>query len=59
MPEDVAAALERFQNFTGRFSADDWVIDEQSGFTFGDAMVLVAEVETAGNQEVVTENVID
>lgn len=57
MSEDVTAALERFQNFTGRFS-DDWVIDEQSGFTFGDAMLLIGEVESA-RMEPVDENPID
>ena len=44
MSEDATAALGRFQDYIGRYS-EDWVIDERSGFTFGDAMLLVKEIE--------------
>ncbi|RYM07982.1 hypothetical protein [Sphingobium cupriresistens] len=46
MPEDLNDALERFQIFVGRFGLDD-VIDEDSGFTHNDAMLLAGEIEMA------------
>lgn len=45
MPDDVAAALERFQTFLGKHGAGG-VIDEDSGFTVADGMLLVGEVQT-------------
>lgn len=45
MPLDVAAALERFQTFLGKFGSGG-VIDEESGFTVADGMLLVGEVHT-------------
>lgn len=45
MPEDVQSALERFQTFLGRFAGGE-VIDQDSGFTVGDGMLLVGEVQT-------------
>lgn len=43
MPDDVSAALERFQTFLGKFTE---MIDEDSGFTVADGMLLVGEVQT-------------
>lgn len=43
MPDDVRAALERFQNFLGRHA--EQVIDEESGFSWADGMMLAGEVE--------------
>ncbi len=43
MTDDVSAALERFQTFLGNWHGD--LIDEKSGFTVGDGMLLVGEVE--------------
>lgn len=45
MPDDVAAALERFQTFLGKHGAGG-VIDQDSGFTVADGMLLVGEVQT-------------
>lgn len=42
IPDDVNAALERFQNFLGR--CPDEVVDAASGFTKSDGMLLVGEV---------------
>ncbi|WP_199743125.1 hypothetical protein [Sphingomonas ginsenosidivorax] len=44
MPEDVRAALERFQTFLGRFPGGD-TIDADSGFTVSDGILLVGEIE--------------
>ncbi len=49
MPDDVSQALERFQQFIGSFEAAQ-VIDERSGFSVSDAMLLVGEVELAARQ---------
>lgn len=49
MPEDVRAALERFQQFVGGFEAGT-EIDSKSGFTTADAMLLIGEVEMAAAQ---------
>lgn len=49
MPEDVRAALERFQQFVGSFEAGA-EIDGKSGFTTADAMLLIGEVELAARQ---------
>lgn len=46
MAEDVQAALERFQNFIGRFDIGA-IIDGQSSFSQSDALLLVGEVEMA------------
>lgn len=42
MPDDVNAALERFQTFLGNIHGD--LVDEKSGFTVSDGMLLVGEV---------------
>ncbi|WP_157134611.1 hypothetical protein [Sphingomonas sp. PAMC 26605] len=42
MPDDVNAALERFQNFLGH--CPDELVDAASGFTKSDGMLLVGEV---------------
>ena len=42
IPDDVNAALERFQKFLG--SRPDEMIDATSGFTKSDGMLLVGEV---------------
>ncbi len=42
IPDDVNAALERFQIFLG--SCPDELIDATSGFTKSDGMLLVGEV---------------
>lgn len=46
MTDDVRQALDRFQSFIGRFGLNS-VIDAESGFTTGDAALLVGEVEMA------------
>jgi hypothetical protein len=46
MPDDVQAALERFQSFIGRLGLDA-VIDKESGFTTNDAELLIGEIEIA------------
>jgi hypothetical protein len=58
MPQDVRAALERFQQFIGRFGMSG-VVDEESGFTVGDAMLLIGEVEMAGHPDAPEENPFD
>ena len=47
MPDDVRAALERFQQFIGRYAGGE-VIDEESGFTAADGNLLAGEVEMSG-----------
>ncbi len=44
MPEDVRQALDRFQNFLGKHRSDA-VIDQASGFTVSDGMLLAGEIE--------------
>lgn len=51
MVEDVSAALDRFQNFLGRFGASD-VVDHESGFTVADGILLAGEVEMASAQHI-------
>lgn len=46
MPDDLNAALERFQLFIERFGPDE-MIDVDSGFTRSDAALLSGEVEMA------------
>ncbi len=58
MPEDVRAALERFQQFIGKFGMTS-VIDAESGFTVGDAMLLVGEVEMTGHHDRSDDNPTD
>lgn len=58
MPDDVAAALERFQTFIGRYSGDE-VIDEQSGFTVADGILIAGEVEMSAASPGPDENPID
>lgn len=58
MPDDVAAALERFQTFLGKFSGGG-VIDEESGFTQSDGMLIVGEVEMSTAHSQPDENPID
>lgn len=57
MPDDVAAALERFQRFIGRYSAAE-VIDEESGFSVSDGMLIVGEVEMSAAHTESDENTI-
>ena len=57
MPDDVSAALERFQNFLGQYH--DSMIDEQSGFTVSDGMLLVGEVEMSQAHREPDESPID
>lgn len=57
MPDDVRAALERFQNFLGRFG--EQVIDEESGFSWADGMLLVGEVEISTAHQRPDEQPID
>ncbi|MEC3948380.1 hypothetical protein [Sphingobium sp. HWE2-09] len=49
MPDDVPAALERFQRFIGSFSSDA-MIDADSGFTAADGILLAGEIEMAAHQ---------
>lgn len=58
MPDDVRAALERFQLFIGRYSGDD-VIDQQSGFSAADGNLLAGEVEMSTVHTEPDENPID
>lgn len=44
MPDDVRAALDRFQQFLGRYAGDD-VIDQESGFSAADGQLIAGEVE--------------
>jgi len=46
MPDDVNAALDRFERFLARFGTDA-VVDPDSGFTVGDAYLLIGEVQMA------------
>ena len=46
MPDDVQAALERFQLFLSGFRQDE-IIDSTSGFSASDATLLMGEVESA------------
>ncbi len=58
MPDDVRAALERFQNFVEAFGAGS-VIDEASGFTTADAQLLIGEIELGTHPEPAEENPVD
>lgn len=58
MPEDVRAALERFQTFAGSFKSGA-VIDEASGFTAADAQLLAGEIELAAHRDPADENSVD
>lgn len=49
MTSDVRAALDRFENFIGRFSQSG-IIHAASGFTTGDATLLIGEIELADAQ---------
>lgn len=55
MTSDVRAALDRFENFIGRFSQSG-IIDAASGFTTGDAALLIGEIELADAQRRVEEH---
>lgn len=57
MPEDVNAAIERLQTFLGSFHGD--LVDEKSGFTVTDGMLLVGEIELAYAQRHADEGMID
>ena len=57
MPEDVRAALERFQNFLGKFPGG--VIDQESGFTMEDGTMIVGEIEMSSAHSEPDENPID
>jgi len=58
MPDDVKAALERFQLFIGRYAGDE-VIDQESGFTAVDGNLLAGEVEMSSAHTEPEENPID
>jgi hypothetical protein len=58
MPDDVRAALDRFQQFLGRYAGDD-VIDQESGFTAADGQLLAGEVEMSSAHSEPDENPID
>jgi len=58
MPEDVKAALDRFQDFLGQHSGED-VIDPQSGFTVADGMLLAGEIELGATRSEPSENPVD
>lgn len=58
MPDDVRAALERFQQFLGQYQGDD-VIDEASGFKVSDGTLLAGEIETLAGHQELDENPID
>ena len=58
MPEDVNAALERFQTFLERFP-DGGLIDADSGFTVSDGMLLVGEIQMLGHRSEPDEYPID
>ena len=49
MTNDVRVALDRFQTFIGRFRQDA-IIDQASGFTTGDAALLIGEIAMADAQ---------
>ena len=55
MPDDVRAALERFQQFLGKHSGSD-VIDADSGFTVADGQLIAGEVEMAAHGQDIEEN---
>lgn len=57
MPDDVSAALARFQTFLGSWNGS--MIDERSGFTVSDGMLLVGEVEMSHAHQEPDENPID
>lgn len=59
MPDDVRQALERFQRFIERHPSGG-VIDEESGFTSADGMLLAGEIESASARAAeIEENPID
>jgi hypothetical protein len=58
MPDDVSAALERFQQFLGQYRGDE-VIDEASGFNFSDGMLLAGEIELLAGRREPDENPMD
>lgn len=58
MPEDVRAALERFQTFIEQFPGGN-IIDATSGFTVSDGMLLVGEVEMSASHSHRDEDPID
>lgn len=58
MPDDVRAALERFQQFLGQYQGDD-VIDEASGFKVSDGTLLAGEIEMLAGHQEPDENPID
>jgi hypothetical protein len=49
MPDDVQAALARFQSFLEHYGIDA-VIDARSGFTASDAQLLIGEIELAAQE---------
>jgi hypothetical protein len=49
MPDDVQAALDRFQSFLEHYGTDE-VIDQRSGFTANDAQLLIGEIEMAAQE---------
>ena len=57
MTDDVRAAIERFQTFLDNAQGD--LIDAASGFTVGDGMLLVGEVESSQAHREPDEDPID
>jgi len=58
MPDDIAAALDRFQTFIGRYVGGG-VIDEESGFTAADGQLLAGELQMSSADVPPDENPID
>ncbi len=58
MTDDVRQALDRFQNFVGRFGSDA-VIDARSGFSTGDAVLLIGEIELAAHSHLRDRDMFD
>ncbi len=58
MTDDVREALDRFQDFVGRFGMDA-VIDARSGFSTGDATLLIGEIELAAQSHLNDRDISD
>lgn len=58
MPQDVRAALERFQTFLEGFRGGE-VVDANSGFTVSDGMLLVGEIQMSTPYSNADEDPID
>jgi hypothetical protein len=58
MPDDVRQALERFQRFIEN-RPPGTVIDEASGFSVADGMLLAGEIEMSSAHQAPDENPFD